>query len=88
MKKKWVMNLTSGLIGALISYVGTLGFQPLKNIVVNVTDETLLILAIFVLFALYVEMRVRGLRKELETKIVGLSQQRGKKGKKSQRKRK
>ena len=88
MKKKWVMNLTSGLIGALISCVATLGFQPLKNIVVNVTDETLLILAIFALFALYVEMRVRGLRKELDTKIVGLSQQSGKKGKKSQKKRK
>lgn len=85
MKKKWVMNLTSGLIGALISYVGTLGYQPMKNFVVNVKDETLLTLALFALFALYVELRIRGLRKDLETKIAELSQEGRKKRKKSRK---
>ena len=60
--KKWVMNLTSGLIGAILSYLATVGFVPLKNVVVNVDNETLFTLAIFGLLVLYVELRFRGLR--------------------------
>lgn len=86
--KKWVMNLTSGLIGALLSYLATLGFAPLKNVVVNVDNETLFTLAIFVLFMLYVELRFRGLKSSMEIKIMALSEEKNKKGKKSRKKRK
>ena len=86
--KKWVMNLTSGLIGAILSYLATVGFVPLKNIVINVDNETLFTLAIFVLFMLYVELRFRGLKNHIEMRIMVLSQEKNKKGKKSRKKRK
>lgn len=86
--KKWVMNLTSGLIGALLSYLATLGFAPLKNVVINVDNETLLTLAIFVLLMLYVELRFRSLKNSMETKVRALSQEGNRKGKKSRKKRK
>lgn len=86
--KKWVMNLTSGLIGAILSYLATVGFVPLKNVVVNVDNETLLTLTIFVLLILYVELRFRGLKNSMEIRIMALSQEENKKGKKSRKKRK
>ena len=86
--KKWAMNLTSGLIGAILSYLATVGFVPLKNVVINVDNETLLTLAIFGLFALYVELRFRGLKNSMEIRIMALSQEQNKKGKKSRKKRK
>lgn len=86
--KKWVMNLTSGLIGAILSYLATVGFVPLKNVVINVDNETLFTLAIFVLFILYVELRFRGLKSSMEIKIMALSQEGSKKRKKSRKKRK
>lgn len=86
--KKWVMNLTSGLIGAILSYLATVGFVPLKNVVVNVDNETLLTLAIFGLLILYVELRFRGLKNSIEIRIMALSQEKNKKGKKSRKKRK
>ncbi len=86
--KKWVMNLTSGLIGAILSYLATVGFVPLKNVVVNVDNETLLTLAIFGLLILYVELRFRGLKNSIEIRIIALSQEENKKGKKSRKKRK
>lgn len=85
--KKWVMNLTSGLIGAILSYLATMGFTPLKNVVVNINDETLLTLAIFGLLILYVELRFRGLKNHIEMRIMALSQEGKKKGKKSRKKR-
>ena len=86
--KKWAMNLTSGLIGAILSYLATVGFVPLKNVVINVDNETLLTLAIFGLFVLYVELRFRGLKNSMEIRIMALSQEQNKKGKKSRKKRK
>ena len=86
--KKWVMNLTSGLIGAILSYLATVGFVPLKNVVVNVDNETLLTLTIFGLLVLYVELRFRGLKNSMEIRIMALSQEGNKKGKKSRKKRK
>ena len=86
--KKWAMNLTSGLIGAILSYLATVGFVPLKNVVVNVDNETLLTLAIFGLLILYVELRFRGLKNSMEIRIMALSQEDNKKGKKSRKKRK
>ena len=81
--KKWAMNLTSGLIGAILSYLATVGFIPLKNVVVNVDNETLLTLAIFALLVLYVELRFRGLKNSIEIRMME-----NKKGKKSRKKRK
>ena len=86
--KKWVMNLTSGLIGAILSYLATVGFVPLKNVVVNVDNETLLTLAVFGLLVLYVELRFRGLKNAMEMRIMALSQEKNKKGKRSRKKRK
>ena len=86
--KKWVMNLTSGLIGAILSYLATVGFVPLKNVVVNVDNETLFTLAIFALLVLYVELRFRGLKNSMEIRVMALSQEENKKGKKSRKKRK
>lgn len=86
--KKWIMNLTSGLIGAILSYLATGGFVPLKNVVINVDNETLFTLAIFVLFILYIELRFRGLKSSVEVKIMALSQEGTKKRKKSRKKRK
>ncbi len=86
--KKWAMNLTSGLIGAILSYLATVGFVPLKNVVVNVDNETLFTLAIFGLLILYVELRFRGLKNSMEVRIMALSQEGNKKGKKSRKKRK
>ena len=86
--KKWAMNLTSGLIGAILSYLAAVGFVPLKNVVVNVDNETLLTLAIFGLLVLYVELRFRGLKNSMEIRIMGLSQEENKIGKKSRKKRK
>ena len=77
--KKWVMNLTSGLIGAILSYLATVGFVPLKNVVVNVDNETLFTLAIFGLLVLYVELRFRGLKSSMKIRIMALSQQETKK---------
>lgn len=82
------MNLTSGLIGAILSYLATIGFVSLKNVVVNVDNETLLTLAIFGLLILYVELRFRGLKNSMEIRIMALSQEENKKGKKSRKKRK
>lgn len=85
--KKWAMNLTSGLIGAILSYLATIGFVPLKNVVINVDNETLLTLAIFALLILYVELRFRGLKNSMEIRIMALSPEENKKGKKSRKKR-
>lgn len=73
------MNLTSGLIGAILSYLATVGFVPLKNVVVNVDNETLFTLAIFGLLVLYVELRFRGLKSSMKIRIMALSQQETKK---------